>query len=272
MKTILALVPLALALAACETYPDDPYGPSGYPPAPYPGPYPEPYPQPYPQPYPPAPYPDSQITYRASGTEPFWDLTIGRDLVFTDRGNNNQVVQPTPPVQIGVAGEIYNTPRINVNIVHARCSDGMSDRNYPDTIQVRVEGRDYRGCGDRTVTAGLQGGPVGPPAAIAPPLDLTRWRVVSVNGRPVPAGDYHIDFEAGRIAAKFGCNGIGGSYTQTGSTLDAGALISTKMACPDMSWESQGSAVLDKVMTVGMIGPNRLTLTSSAGSIDLVRR
>ena len=264
MKTILALVPLALSLAACESYPDDPYGPSEYPPAPYP--------EPYPQPYPPGPNPGSPFNYHAVGTEPFWDLGIGRDLVFTDRGNGVEVVQPTPPVQVGVAGEIYNTPRINVNIVHARCSDGMSDRSYPDTVQVRVDGREYRGCGQSMGGAAMAPVPTAPPAGIAPPLDLTRWRVVSISGRPVPPGDYHVDFEAGRIAAKFGCNGISGSYTQTGSTLDAGALISTKMACPDMSWESQGSAVLDKVMTVAMIGPNRLNLTSSAGSIELVRR
>ena len=37
---------------------------------------------------------------------------------------------------IGFAGEIYQTPRINVNIVHAQCSDGMSDRTYPDKVQV----------------------------------------------------------------------------------------------------------------------------------------
>ena len=35
-----------------------------------------------------------QATYRAIGTEPFWDLEIGRDLIFTDRGNNVSVQRP----------------------------------------------------------------------------------------------------------------------------------------------------------------------------------
>ena len=57
------------------------------------------------------------------------------------------VRQPTPKVIIGIAGEIYRTPRINVNIVHGRCSDGMSDRTYPDKVQVTVDGRRFEGCG-----------------------------------------------------------------------------------------------------------------------------
>lgn len=87
-------------------------------------------------------------TYRAQGTEPFWDLTVDdRQMIFTDRGTNVSVTQPTPSVIVGVAGEIYRTPRIELNIVHAKCNDGMSDRVYPDTIQVSVDGRPFQGCG-----------------------------------------------------------------------------------------------------------------------------
>jgi uncharacterized membrane protein len=57
------------------------------------------------------------------------------------------ITEPTPPVIVGFAGEIYRTPRINVNIVHATCSDGMSDRVYPDKVQVTVDGRQFSGCG-----------------------------------------------------------------------------------------------------------------------------
>ncbi|MGH6706020.1 MAG: hypothetical protein ACREB1_04345, partial [Sphingomicrobium sp.] len=76
MKTIFALPLLVISVAACQTLPPGP----GYPPD-----------------YPPPGYPQGEATYRAIGTEPFWDLEIGRDMVFTDRGNNNfRVVQPTP--------------------------------------------------------------------------------------------------------------------------------------------------------------------------------
>lgn len=252
---ILALVPLSIGLAACQT-------------APYPT---EPYPAPY-------PLPINRGEYRAIGTEPFWDLTIGDRMTFTDRGNNLTVSEVTPPRRNGVAGEMYQGRRLRVNVVHSRCSDGMSDRAYPDTVQAYVDGRLYKGCGAPAsffLSVDERGNPrmtsslPGPETA----LERTRWRVVRINGRPVPRqGDYHIDFDSGRIAAKFGCNAIGGTYSQSGNTLDAGVLIATRMACPNMRFESEGSAIFDQVMTVAVTGRNRLTLSSNAGTIDLVRR
>jgi heat shock protein HslJ len=293
-KTFLML-PLALALAACMTPYGDPYGQSGsrepYPPQqPYP---PEGYPpQGYPpQPYPPAnpepgyPLPPGAGDYRAAGTEPFWDLTIGRDLTFTDRGTGLTIVQPTPQVITGVAGEIYRTQRLDVNITHQSCSDGMSDRSYPDTVQVYADGRLYRGCGgggvanaagDPLAPAPPGAAPMPPPPAAGgdgPPLDRTRWLVLAINGRPVPRDyQYWMEFDGGKLSAKFGCNSLGAGYTQTGATIDAGAIIATRMACGDMSWESQGVAVLDQPMQVTAQGPARVTLSSSAGSIELMRR
>ena len=85
--------------------------------------------------------------YHAVGTEPFWDLLIDEhNLTFTLSGSA-PVLQPTPKVIVGFAGEIYQTPRIGVNIVHGSCSDGMSDRTYPDKVQVTVDGHQFSGCG-----------------------------------------------------------------------------------------------------------------------------
>ena len=79
--------------------------------------------------------------YHAVGTEPFWNLLIDEhDIIFAEP-DAQPIKQPTPKVIIGIAGEIYQTPRINVNIVHAQCSDGMSDRSYPDKVQVTVDGK-----------------------------------------------------------------------------------------------------------------------------------
>lgn len=85
--------------------------------------------------------------YHALGTEPFWNLLIDEHNLTFAKPDARPVLQPTPRVIVGIAGEIYQTPRINVNIVHARCSDGMSDRVYPDKVQVTVDGQSYNGCG-----------------------------------------------------------------------------------------------------------------------------
>src|SRR6185369_3368842 len=85
--------------------------------------------------------------YHGVCTEPFWDVLIDEhDVTFTLAGAQ-PIRQPTPQVVHGFAGEIYQTPRINVNIVHGQCSDGMSDRVYPAQLQVTVDGRRFNGCG-----------------------------------------------------------------------------------------------------------------------------
>ena len=249
MKTKFALPLLALSLTACDPYMQGP-----------------------PQAYPPPTYP-AEATYRAIGTEPFWDLEIGRDMVFTDRGNDNfRVVQRTPQPIHGVAGEIYQTPRLNVNIVHGRCSDGMSDRTYPDSVTVRVDGREFRGCGAPIAFFGEVGetGQPNYPGSGAMMLTGTNWRVTAINGRQTPPRNFYMNFIPDRIGAKFGCNSLGADYSVSGSILTAGAVMATRMACPDMSFETQGSAILALPMNIAG-GGNRMVLSNRAGSIELVR-
>jgi uncharacterized membrane protein len=93
--------------------------------------------------YPPPP----AAPYHALGTEPFWNLVIDNRNVTFIQPEAQPIVQPKPQPIIAFAGEIYQTPRINVNIVHGQCSDGMSDRVYPDKVQVTVDGTQYNGCG-----------------------------------------------------------------------------------------------------------------------------
>jgi heat shock protein HslJ len=92
---------------------------------------------------PPAPAP-----YRAIGQAADWTLVIDdRYLTFFPAPGQQPILQPSVKPIIGIAGEIYQTPRIGVNIVHAQCNDGRTDRVYPDRVQVDVDGRRYNGCG-----------------------------------------------------------------------------------------------------------------------------
>jgi heat shock protein HslJ len=277
MKTIFALTPLAALLAACTAY-GDPYAGGGHG-APYPPAYPQQYPEPYPAPYPHGSAPYAQgATYRAIGTEPFWDLEIGSDLVFTDRGNGTSVAQPAPQPIVGVAGEIYRTPRIEANVTHVRCSDGMSDRTYPDTVQVTVDGRMYRGCGAPSAffsAVDERGDTVGgmAPSGPAVELDRTRWRVVAIDGQPTPpSADFGIDFDNGRLSAVFGCNRLNATYAQTGAAITVGTIAATRMACPDSGFERQGLAALGAPLTLSSLDPNHVGLSGRGGSIDLERR
>jgi heat shock protein HslJ len=207
----------------------------------------------------PAPPPPA-APYRAVGTEPFWSLIIDdREIAFIP-ADGAQVRQPRPQAINGIAGEIYQTPRINVNVVHAQCSDGMSDRTYPDKVQVSVDGRQYNGCGgDPSAAASVAG---------------TRWRVAAINGRPTPAGEYFLRFDsAERMSARFGCNHIGGRYDQRGGTVSMRNLAVTRMACgePAMSLENQGLGILSQPVFATWRGGDRLTLSNVNGRIELTR-
>ena len=95
-----------------------------------------------------APAPGS--SYKAVGTEPFWALELnGREMVFTEANAPGvRIVEAQPRAIHGFAGDIYQGRRIGLNIVrNTRCSDGMSDRVYPDKVQLRVDVRSFEGCG-----------------------------------------------------------------------------------------------------------------------------
>ncbi len=103
----------------------------------------------------------------------------------------------------------------------------------------------------------------------------TSWRVIAIDGEPTPAsGDYHVEFENGRISGRFGCNIWGGAFAVAGERLTAAGVVSTKMAClgPAARFESRGLAVVNQPMRWKWDTSRKLTLTSGAGSILLVRQ
>lgn len=209
---------------------------------------------------PPAPaYPGT--TYKAVGTEPFWALELnGREMVFTEANAPGiRIVEPQPEPIHGFAGDIYQGRRINLNIVrNTRCSDGMSDRVYPDRVQVRVDNRSFEGCGGEGMM----------PAA----LEGTSWSVESINGRSVPGGErYFVRFGGGQLRARFGCNNMFGPVQQDGARLVTGAIGATRMACPDMRDETEAAQVLRLPSDLSWGSGDRLTLSNSGGRIVLRR-
>lgn len=159
--------------------------------------------------------------YRALGTEPFWSLTIdGRSIRYEPAGGRPiSVARPRPIV--GINGELYRTQRMTVDITHTRCSDGMSDRIYADTVRVRIGRQALNGCGGRIVSDGE-----------ATALTGT-WRIAALNGRPVrlerPAT---VTFAGNRVSGRI-CNGFGGTYRFERGTLTTREIVGTKMACMD---------------------------------------
>lgn len=158
--------------------------------------------------------------YFALGTEPGWSLEITPGILnYNGDYGDTRVVVGNPGAQPNANGKRYVTSPMTVDITHAECSDGMSDRRYADTVTVTAEGRTVKGCG----------GAVLPPYALAG----SNWTFVSIGDVAV-ADDRptELHFDGTRLSGSAGCNRFSGSYTQHGRKLTAGPLAATKMACP----------------------------------------
>ena len=98
----------------------------------------------------PEPEDSGAILYKAVGNEPGWALTIGeKQISYIGDYGEVRITQPKPEPLIGIAGETYRTPRLEVNIVHGECSDGMSEYVYADKVQVTADGKRVEGCGGK---------------------------------------------------------------------------------------------------------------------------
>jgi len=142
----------------------------------------------------------------------------------------------------------------------------MSDRSYPDTVTVTVDGRTFKGCG---------GEPRALPAAS--PVE-GNWRIEALNGRPVLRGtNPSVTFDKGRITGNAGCNRFNGSYQFARGRLNAGPLASTRMACLDRARSQQETAILAVLgdrLTVSSNRQGKLVLTGSirGRSLTLARK
>jgi uncharacterized membrane protein len=85
--------------------------------------------------------------YRASGTEPFWSLTIGGGHMVYDSADGPDVTVATPAQQPTRAGYRYVTPEMTVAVnTFQRCEE-VNEAQYHDTVRVTVGGQTVTGCG-----------------------------------------------------------------------------------------------------------------------------
>jgi heat shock protein HslJ len=191
--------------------------------------------------------------YKAIGTEPGWALTIDGGLIrYVGDYGRTRVTATAPVPRPSFNGVRYVTPRITVDVTHARCSDGMSDRDYPDSVIVTVGRKTVRGCG-------------GDPIAVQPrpPVIEGNWEIQAIEGRPLRGSrDATISFSGNRIGGNSGCNSFGGSYRFERGYLIAGPLISTKMACP-------GAAMAQEQAIMGLLGQRLSVSTNRDGKLVL---
>jgi copper homeostasis protein (lipoprotein) len=102
-------------------------------------------------------------------------------------------------------------------------------------------------------------------------LENNPWKLVDLGGAPIRASgpqvpNLRLDGTQKRVSGFGGCNRIAGGYELEGETLRFPALISTKMACPDMELETQFLAAVNAT-TGWRITGDRLELLGSDGQV-----
>lgn len=197
--------------------------------------------------------PAAAETWFALGTEPFWAVEIAPTTIRFNRVDGRAITVVNPGARPSFNGERYVTDRITVDVTHAACNDGMSDRRYADTVQVEVGGETLRGCGGRVL----------PPTH----LDGTSWRIIGIDGVSLPQSERtaELRFSGDRVSASVGCNRLNGRFTSDGTRLSVTQLAGTRMACaPElMTVERRLSTLLGQSLALRVEGRGRMILTGN---------
>lgn len=204
--------------------------------------------------------------YRAIGTEPGWTVMIGEDRIeYLGDYGQTKIITPHPAPRTTFNGHRYEAKTeahsLVVDVTHGKCSDGMSDRIYADTVMVIADGKTVNGCG----------------GAILPPDELagSNWRIERIADMPMTSGRVaHIDFGVDRISGSSGCNRFSGSYTRAGDVLTLGPIESTEMAClgAGMTQEQSLFAILGGALSLRFTDGDTLVLTGEGGKEIRLKR
>ncbi len=108
----------------------------------------------------------------------------------------------------------------------------------------------------------------------APSGDITgiQWNLIEITGNDVSGyaeqnKQPHLKFAAdNRVEGTGGCNGMGGTYTLAeGNKISFSDMVSTKMACPDMTLENDFQTTLQQVANYSTDGTT-LSLMNAVGT------
>jgi uncharacterized membrane protein len=197
--------------------------------------------------------------FRARGNEPFWSVTVANGRMTYARAGEAGFSVRTPARQETEIGYLWRTPRLTVEVMHQRCSDGMSDLLYPADVRVTVDGEELRGCGGEPVRDELAN---------------SQWQIVEIDGSAVDGEAYRLSFMRDRISGQAGCNRFNGTY-QRGDEgeIDVTALAVTRMACPEprMGHERFVLSLLGDTGYLTFVDSNNLVISADRNSIRLRR-
>lgn len=104
------------------------------------------------------------------------------------------------------------------------------------------------------------------------------WAVTAINENPVDQPDMKIviDVDEGKLHGNTGCNLLNGVFTtdmETANSISFQRIATTRMACPDMSLETEFVVALEEASYARPISPSKVLLLNDSGKVvlELVR-
>ncbi|MCX7877197.1 MAG: META domain-containing protein [Ignavibacteria bacterium] len=211
------------------------------------------------------------IDFTALGTEPFWNLEIYSDtLIKFSRADEGEFLFREIKVSSNADNNLRTYSALNpkaeikITLIKQKCSDMMSDREYPYSVSLSLRigksniFRDYKGCG------------------IYPPdyrlNDI--WVLQKINDREIQTTGVspYTEFKLSenRMAGTMGCNRYFGHYEIEGNKITFGAIASTMMSCPDMSLEREFFKTIELKTFYFTIDNKKLIMKNESGEEILV--
>lgn len=177
--------------------------------------------------------------YRARGNEPFWSIVVdASELRWSTPDTAYPVIWSGLTRSARADGfdlTAHHEGRVlALGATNLICRDNMSGMPYPETVTVRIDDREFQGCG-------------GEPLAL---LTAHEWTVAMIDGTAVAGRAPTLAFTEDRRTSGFaGCNRWNASLQLDGEGLRLGQAASTMMACPDAEM-AQERAFLDALARI----------------------
>jgi len=102
------------------------------------------------------------VKFRATGNEPGWHLEVfvsNQILFVADYGQSRYLFSDAeapsdPHAQNNVLQATNDKHRLELIMLGKTCMDSMSDQQFDSQVTVRLDDREYRGCGNRLQQTG----------------------------------------------------------------------------------------------------------------------
>jgi heat shock protein HslJ len=214
--------------------------------------------------------------FKASGTEPFWGLTISSSTIkFTSINEyNDSFMSPHSVPEAGVDNntKLYKLQteagKMEIVITRALCINAMSGDSSPYRVSVvltqgnNTERKSFEGCGRYVTDSSLNG----------------KWRLEQLENTIIDVNDFNaeipylnINTDNNAVSGYAGCNRLNGSIFFEQGVLRFTKVATTRKMCAANNKENLFLKALNASQTY-KIENDRLTISHPAGILAIFKK